>query len=73
MRLAGLDDITSSYVLTLRKWREALMSRQADVKRLGLSDQFLRMWEFYFCYCEGGFAERAIGDVQLHFKKPLCQ
>jgi cyclopropane-fatty-acyl-phospholipid synthase len=28
-------------------------------------EQFIRMWEFYFCYCEGGFAERAIGDVQL--------
>jgi cyclopropane-fatty-acyl-phospholipid synthase len=29
------------------------------------------MWEFYLAYCEGGFAERHIGDVQLVFQKPL--
>ena len=23
------------------------------------------MWEFYLCYCEAGFAERALGDVQM--------
>ncbi len=23
------------------------------------------MWEFYLCYCEGGFAERVLGDVQI--------
>ena len=28
------------------------------------------MWEFYLCYCEGGFEERAIGDVQMLLAKP---
>jgi cyclopropane-fatty-acyl-phospholipid synthase len=28
------------------------------------------MWEYYLCYCEGGFAERYIGDVQMLFAKP---
>jgi hypothetical protein len=23
------------------------------------------MWEFYFSYCEGGFAEGALGDAQI--------
>jgi uncharacterized protein with NAD-binding domain and iron-sulfur cluster len=32
---------------------------------------FIRMWEYYLCYCEGGFAERYIGDVQMLFAKPL--
>jgi cyclopropane-fatty-acyl-phospholipid synthase len=72
-RLVGLEDITSSYVETLRRWRASLMANAAEVRKLGLSDSFLRMWEFYFCYCEGGFTERAIGDVQLHLKKPLCK
>ena len=31
------------------------------------------MWEFYFCYCEGGFLERYIGDAQLIFTKPDCR
>jgi len=28
------------------------------------------MWEFYLCYCEGGFDERVIGDVQMLMVKP---
>jgi cyclopropane-fatty-acyl-phospholipid synthase len=31
------------------------------------------MWEYYLCYCEGGFAERYIGDVQMLLTKPLCR
>lgn len=72
-RLAALDDITASYVETLRHWRSNLLANAAGVRKLGLPDSFLRMWEFYFCYCEGGFTERAIGDVQLLLKKPLCK
>lgn len=73
MRLADLDDITHHYVETLRRWRVAFNENLPAVRKLGLGDEFIRMWEFYFCYCEGGFTERAIGDVQLHFKKPLCR
>jgi cyclopropane-fatty-acyl-phospholipid synthase len=29
------------------------------------------MWEYYLCYCEGGFLERYLGDVQILFAKPL--
>jgi cyclopropane-fatty-acyl-phospholipid synthase len=31
------------------------------------------MWEFYLCYCEGGFAERHLGDVQMLLTKPDCR
>ncbi len=31
------------------------------------------MWEFYLCYCEGGFAERYLGDVQILMTKPMCR
>ena len=40
---------------------------------LGYPAEFIRMWEFYFCYCEGGFAERVIGDVQMLLVKPLAR
>ncbi len=29
------------------------------------------MWELYLSYCEGGFRERRIQDVQLLLAKPL--
>jgi len=31
------------------------------------------MWEFYLCYCEGGFIERQLGDVQMLLTKPACR
>ena len=49
----------------------SLLHAQVDqVKALGLDDAFLRMWDFYLCYCEGGFAERTIGDAQLIMERP---
>jgi cyclopropane-fatty-acyl-phospholipid synthase len=70
LRLHHLEDIGPDYATTLRHWRERMFSRLADVRDLGYSDEFIRMWDFYFCYCEGGFMERAIGDAQLLLAKP---
>ncbi len=43
------------------------------VKALGLPDPFIKMWEFYLCYCEGGFEARATHGLQMVFQKPLCR
>ena len=34
------------------------------------TERFRRLWHFYLCYCEGGFAERYVGLVQLVFDRP---
>jgi cyclopropane-fatty-acyl-phospholipid synthase len=47
------------------------MEQQDAIRGLGFDDRFLRMWEFYLAYCEGGFSERHIGDVQMVFSKPM--
>ncbi len=70
MRLHDLQDIGIDYAVTLQHWRERLFAKLAEVRELGYPDEFIRMWDFYFCYCEGGFMERAIGDVQLLLTKP---
>jgi cyclopropane-fatty-acyl-phospholipid synthase len=70
LRLFHLEDITSHYVTTLRRWRERFIERINEVRALGYSDAFLRTWDFYFTYCEAGFAERWIGDVQMVLVKP---
>jgi cyclopropane-fatty-acyl-phospholipid synthase len=70
LTLAHLEDIGPHYARTLKLWRERFLARQADVRRLGYSDSFLRMWEYYLCYCEGGFEERQLGDVQMLLTKP---
>jgi cyclopropane-fatty-acyl-phospholipid synthase len=70
LRLVHLDDIGPHYATTLRMWRENLMRNLVSVRSIGYPDVFIRMWEFYLCYCEAGFAERALGDVQALFVKP---
>jgi len=73
LTLFHLDDITPHYAKTLKLWREAFLANADRIRAMGFDESFLRMWEFYFAYCEGGFEERAIGDVQLTFTKPLCR
>ena len=64
-----LEDITSHYSITLEKWRNNFMSNKDEIKDLGFSDAFIKMWEFYFVYCEAGFSEKNIGDYQFLFSK----
>lgn len=70
MQMVHLRDITLDYAKTLAAWRERFVGRLEDVRAMGFDDRFVRMWEFYLCYCEGGFRERIIGTVQLAFAKP---
>ena len=70
MQVVHLRDITPDYALTLAHWRERFMNRLDDVRQMGFDEQFIRMWEFYLAYCEGGFRERIISTVQLAFAKP---
>jgi cyclopropane-fatty-acyl-phospholipid synthase len=70
MRLFNLEDIGPHYATTLRLWRENFFRHLQEVRKLGYTEEFIKMWEFYLCYCEGGFAERALGDVHLLLAKP---
>ena len=70
MQMTHLRDITRDYALTLANWRERFMAAQSRVSEMGFEQSFIRMWEFYLAYCEGGFRERVISTVQLAFAKP---
>jgi len=70
LKLFHLEDIGPHYARTLRLWRERLMANQSQVRAQGFPDSFLRMWEYYLSYCEGGFEERQLGDVQMLLTKP---
>jgi cyclopropane-fatty-acyl-phospholipid synthase len=73
LRVVRLEELTSHYPPTLRWWRRRLLANADGLRRLGFSEGFLRMWDFYFCYCEAGFLERRLGDVQLVLTKPLAR
>jgi cyclopropane-fatty-acyl-phospholipid synthase len=70
MKLVHLEDIGPSYALTLKAWRERFNADLEQVKTLGFDARFIRMWNYYLAYCEGGFIERSIGDVHLLLAKP---
>lgn len=70
LRLSHLEDLSPHYARTLREWRRNFHAQLDRVRALGFDDRFIRMWEFYLCYCEGGFTERFTGDLQLLFCKP---
>jgi len=70
LRMTALEDITGHYATTMRKWREKFYLNVEQITELGYDNRFLRMWEYYLCYCEGGFEEKSIGCVQAEFTKP---
>ena len=70
LRLLNLEDIGPHYAKTLQDWRGRFINNLPEIRDLGYSEEFIRMWEFYLSYCEGGFHERALGNVQLVFVKP---
>jgi cyclopropane-fatty-acyl-phospholipid synthase len=70
MQILDVDDLTAGYPPTLRHWRENWLRAEGEAARLGADRRFLRLFEFYFAWCEGGFIERRIGNVQAVLAKP---
>lgn len=71
LQLTEIRDIGPHYATTLRRWREAFMSQLDAVRAQGYPEEFIRLWEFYLAYCEGGYTERVLGDLHMVFNKPL--
>jgi cyclopropane-fatty-acyl-phospholipid synthase len=70
LALIHLEDFGPSYALTLKAWRERFMAQLTKVRAQGFDEHFIRHWQFYLAYCEGGFRERATGVAQLLLAKP---
>lgn len=70
MTIVDIEDIGEHYAQTLKHWRELFLQNLNEVQRQGFDERFIRMWEFYLCYCEGGFRERSIGTAQVLLAKP---
>ncbi len=70
LRMAHHEDLTGDYVHTLHHWRKNIEASTDRLEELGYDERFRRLWQFYLCYCEGGFAERRIGVGQTLLAKP---
>jgi cyclopropane-fatty-acyl-phospholipid synthase len=65
-----LEDFGISYARTLHAWRSRFLARLAEIRAQGFDERFIRLWEFYLAYCEGGFLERSIGVCHLLLRRP---
>jgi cyclopropane-fatty-acyl-phospholipid synthase len=70
LNLNNLDNHGFDYAITLGRWRQTLLARKEQALALGYDENFLRKWEYYFAYCQAGFATRIIDLTQLVLEKP---
>ncbi|MFW7525486.1 class I SAM-dependent methyltransferase [Vibrio ostreicida] len=68
--LRDLFDIGLDYAQTLKEWRKRFNAAEGKVREFGFDERFIRMWNYYFCYCEGGFNAKRISTVHMTFEKP---
>lgn len=73
MRVLHLEDFAEHYARTLQLWKKNFFDQIDKVRQLGFTERFIRMWEYYFCYCEAAFLERLTGVVQVVYAKPACR
>lgn len=73
LRFVHAEDFAPHYAETLRRWRQSFRVRLDDVRQLGYSEGFIRLWNYYLCYCEAAFAEQHVGVLQIQFDKPECR
>ena len=64
LTLQHVETFGDSYAQTLVAWRRRFLDAWPQIAAMGFSEQFRRMWDYYLCYCEGGFRAGAI-DVGL--------
>jgi len=65
-----IDDFGYDYARTIKDWRNRFNSSYEYLLKKGYDETFKRLWEFYLCYCEGGFLERSISVVHLVATRP---
>ncbi len=70
MVVRQIDDFGLDYARTLKDWHKRFNSSWESLLKKGYDEKFKRLWEFYFCYCEGGFLERSISVVHVVATRP---
>ncbi len=73
LRFVHAEDFAPHYAETLRRWRRTFGEKLDAVRGLGYTEEFIRLWTYYLCYCEAAFEERHIGVMQIQFDKPQCR
>lgn len=65
LKLETIETFGEGYARTLVEWRHRFHENWDQIEALGFDSSFRRLWDYYLCYCEGGFRAGAI-DVGLY-------
>ncbi|WP_363352223.1 cyclopropane-fatty-acyl-phospholipid synthase family protein [Methylocystis echinoides] len=65
LRLETIETFGDDYARTLVEWRRRFNDNWSRIEALGFDPSFRRLWDYYLCYCIGGFRAGAI-DVGLY-------
>ncbi len=70
LNINSLEQYGLDYAKTLVLWRQTLLTKRQEIFELGYDENFLRKWDYYFAYCQAGFAAQIIDLAQLVLQKP---
>lgn len=70
LRLRSVEEIGEDYVRTLNRWKKRFLNNRSSLEKLGFDEYFLRLWEYYFSYCEAGFRVEQVGVARMLLDRP---
>jgi len=68
--IKDIESIGPHHALTLARWRERFLANRDKILQLDFPESFIRRWEYYFSYCQAGFARHYIDDLQIVITRP---
>lgn len=69
LKINLVHSIDLDYATTLALWCQTLLKNKTTLLQMGYDQNFIRKWEYYFCYCEAGFRSGLINDLQIYLEK----
>ncbi len=69
LEIIDVRSIGKHYANTLRHWRNNFWTNKENIKSIGYQTDFIRIWHYYFCYCEAGFEEKYLDNFQILLRK----
>ena len=65
-----VESIGPHYALTLARWKDRFLTNRGKIIDLGFPESFIRRWEYYFSYCQAGFTQHYVDDLQIVLTRP---
>ena len=67
--LQNINNIGIHYAKTLYSWNQNLQQNKQKIVELGYPERLIKIWEYYFGYCQAGFETYLLDNLQLVYSK----